>query len=265
MTTKAEPRAAKAAGSRLEADLFEPIREHLQRQGFTVRAEVEHCDIVAYSEGRLIVVELKRRFGVDVLIQAVARQRITQDVYIGLPRSALRTRRKQRRVQRLLRRLELGLILVDLSRVPATAHTPIEPAPFRHQISSRLRARVLEEMIGRSAVHNRGGVPATKLMTAYRENALQIACCLARLGPLTPRTLRELGCGSKSASILQRNVYGWYRRVSRGVYELTSSGLRAIEEHAGIAARYLDALEAQSPIHEANAGTAGVQRPSRTG
>jgi hypothetical protein len=245
-----------------EVELFDPIRDALERRGWIVRAEVEHCDIVAYDQGRLIVIELKRRFGVEVLLQAVARQRITADVYLGLPRAALRSAAQRRRAGRLLRRLELGLILVDLDRSPAAVDIVIEPKPYRKRISSRLRTRVLEEMIGRSGGQNRGGTSATKLMTAYRENALQIACCLAQRGAMAPRELRTLGCGPKTSSILQRNVYGWFRRVSLGIYDLTSSGWRAIEEHASVAGPYLEALSeagrAGGAAEEGRPNAAGV-------
>jgi hypothetical protein len=248
-----------------EVELFEPIRRHLEECGYVVRAEVEHCDIVAYNQGRLVVVELKRRFGVDVLMQAVARQRITSEVYLGLPHAALRTRRRQRRAARLLRRLELGLLLVDLRRTTAVVQTLLEPTPYQRRVSRTLRARVLEEMIGRSGGQNRGGVTGTKLMTAYRENALQIACCLARQGPLSTRRLRDLGCGTKASVILQRDVYGWFRRVSRGVYDITAAGLRAIEEHPAIASHYLDAAAADEETPPSGEPGPEVQHPGPSG
>jgi hypothetical protein len=224
-----------------ETELFDPVRHHLEDQGFTVRAEVEHCDIVAYRSGTLVVVELKMRFSVELLMQAVSRQRITDHVYVAMPRSALRGQRRRRRAERLLRRLELGLILVNGSEPRPVAKTVFAPAPHRPRRPSRLRSRVLEEMIGRSDVHNEGGATRTKLMTAYRENALQIACCLATLGPLSPKRLRDLGCGVKTAPILQRNVYGWFHRIERGLYDVTPKGARAIEEYPDVAAAYLGA------------------------
>ncbi|UCF09386.1 MAG: hypothetical protein JSW65_04800 [Candidatus Bipolaricaulota bacterium] len=236
-----------------ETDLFDPVRRHLEAQGFTVRAEVEHCDVVAYRAGVLVVVELKQRFGVDLLMQATSRQRITEHVYVAVPGASLRDRRRRRRTERLLRRLELGLILVNDGSPRPTARTIFDPSPYRQRRPSRLRSRVLEEMIGRTDVRNEGGATRRKLMTAYRENALQIACFLATVGPLSPKELRDLGCGARTAPILQRNVYGWFRRLERGLYDVTPEGRRAIEEHPDVAADYL------RPLKEAD----GRDAPSR--
>jgi len=231
----------------IEADLFDPIRIELERQGYTVRAEVEHCDIVAYGGGKLVIVELKSHFSIDLLAQAVARQRISDTVYVAVPRRAVRDRRRLRRITRLLRRLELGLLLVDLEADPPSAKAAIEPSPFRRRSSSALRARVLEEMVGRSGTRNRGGVTRTKLMTAYRENALQIAVLIDELGPQSPRSLRERGTGEKTAAILQRNVYGWFRRVARGLYDLSADGRAALAAHPKLAMEYRRGLRDDTP------------------
>jgi hypothetical protein len=69
-----------------------------------------------------------------------------------------------------------------------------------------------------------GGSTKTTLMTAYRENAILIACCLAKLGPSSPKILRNLGTGAKTTSILSANHYGWFQRIEKGVYELTDQG-----------------------------------------
>ena len=69
-----------------ETDLYAPVRDWLVAQGYTVRAEVKDCDITATKDGDLIVVELKRSFNVDLLIQATKRQRLTDSVYVAIPR-----------------------------------------------------------------------------------------------------------------------------------------------------------------------------------
>ena len=75
-------------------------------------------------------------------------------------------------------------------------------------------------------------------MTAYRENAIQIACCLAELGPLSPRKLRKLGTGPKTLSILYRNVYAWFTRSTRGVYALSEQGQAELANYPALAARF---------------------------
>ena len=47
---------------------------------------------------------------------------------------------------------------------------------------------------------------------------------------LTPATCRDLKpVAPDAASILQRNVYGWFERVERGVYRLTEPGEMALQ------------------------------------
>ena len=70
-----------------------------------------------------------------------------------------------------------------------------------------------------------GGSTRTPQMTAYRQQALAVANALAGT-PGRPRELRILA--PDAAKILQGNVYGWFERIERGVYGLTSSGRVAL-------------------------------------
>jgi hypothetical protein len=62
-------------------------------------------------------------------------------------------------------------------------------------------------------------------MTAYRQQALVVANALAST-PSRPRDLRILA--PDAAKIVQGNVYGWFERIERGLYGLTSSGRVAL-------------------------------------
>jgi len=66
-----------------------------------------------------------------------------------------------------------------------------------------------------------GGSTRTPQMTAYRQQALAVANALDGT-PGRPRDLRILA--PDAAKILQGNVYGWFERIERGLYGLTSSG-----------------------------------------
>jgi hypothetical protein len=82
-------------------------------------------------------------------------------------------------------------------------------------------------------------------MTAYKEKALYIACCLTERGLLSTRQLRDLGTGPKTTSILNKNFYGWFDRVARGRYVLNDKGLRILESYPELTARFrLEAREA---------------------
>jgi hypothetical protein len=62
-------------------------------------------------------------------------------------------------------------------------------------------------------------------MTAHRQQALVAANALAGM-PSRPRDLRVPA--PDAAKIVQGNVYGWFERIERGLYGLTSSGRVAL-------------------------------------
>lgn len=228
-----------------EEDLFEPVRDYLKAQGYRVRAEVGHCDLTATKGEDLIVIELKRHVSVDLLIQATDRQRITSAVYVAVPGPADFSRGSRwHGIKRVLRALELGLILVTPARREARLEVLFHPLPYQRQKLKRRRRAVLREMDGRSSNHNRGGITRRKLITAYRESALRIACALDHLGPTTPSKLRGLGTGPKTLRILADNHYGWFERIERGVYALTAQGRREVDAYGELTARLREDIRA---------------------
>jgi hypothetical protein len=98
----------------------------------------------------------------------------------------------------------------------------------------------MKEIEGRSADYNIGGSNRTKIMTAYKENCIQIACYLELFGPLSPKALREKGTGSKTSSILTKNYYGWFERVKRGVYVINEKGKKEVKEYPELIDYYLE-------------------------
>ncbi len=63
-------------------------------------------------------------------------------------------------------------------------------------------------------------------MTAYRQAALSCAAAMVD-GPRRPRELTALT--PMAPKILLHNVYGWFVRLERGVYELTDAGRASLE------------------------------------
>ncbi len=230
-----------------ETELYGPVREYLVAQGFAVQGEVKDCDLAAVRGEDLVVVELKRGLSVDLLVQACRRQRATDSVYVAVPRPRRMTRARRRGMLHLLRRLELGLILVNLEADPPSVEVPCHPLPYRRRRNPEGRRAILREIGGRSEEYNRGGSPGGPAFTAYKEKALVIAVCLGRHGPLSPQGLRELGCDPKTQGIVYRNHHGWFERLDRGLYGLSPAGRGALEEHAGLAERLAGGL-GESPI-----------------
>ena len=218
-----------------ETDLDAPVRAFLEARGYAVRGEVHGCDLVATRGAELLVVELKRGLSMELLMQATDRQRLSPAVYVAIPRSRdLERARRWRGTLRLLRRLELGLFLVSFPRRGAPrVEAVLDPRPYdarKRRLDGGARRAVLAELAGRSREGNLGGSRGRRLLTAYRESAIRIACALEALGPLSPRRLRELGTGPRTRAILADDHYGWFRRVSRGVYALRDGATGALAE-----------------------------------
>ena len=220
-----------------ESDLFKPVRDYLANRGYRVNAEVKHCDITATRDDELIIVELKTSFNATVLVQAADRQRMADAVYIALPRPRDKSRHKNwKGMCHLLKRLEIGLLLVHFLRSGARIEVAFHPGPYTQRRRYRKRNAIIREIHERSGEYNVGGTTGKKVVTAYREEAIHIASRLAEHGQLSPSELVGLGTGTRTQSILSRNFYGWFERVERGVYRLHPIGRDALEEYAEIAA-----------------------------
>lgn len=229
--------------SRLETDLYPAVRDFLAAQGFRVRAEVHRCDVAASRGDDLVVVELKTTLSLELLIQAVKRQRLTETVYVAVPRPATSAQDARVRAMRpVLRRLELGLLVVDLDATPPKVSVVVQPQPVQRQRALKARRALLHELAARSGDDNAGGSRGRPLVTVYREQALFIAAALQRLGPQSPKALRALGAAPKTLSILRRDVYGWFERVGHALYGLKPAGAEALGRYADVVARYAERL-----------------------
>lgn len=221
-----------------ETDLHQPVSDFLTSQGYTVRSEVNGCDMVAVKGEEMVALEFKLHFNASLLIQAAKRQRATAAVYVVLPRPKKGMRSKEWQGQRLLlRRLELGLIFVALGPHPR-AEVVFHPQPFDLRRRNRDYTAIIREVQLRSADYNTAGSSKRKLVTAYRENAIQIAAFLQQHGALSTKRLRELGTGEKTTTILYDNVYGWFERVRRGVYALTAQGILELASYPELVEHY---------------------------
>lgn len=218
-----------------EKDLYPAVHDYLVSLGYIVRSEVRGLDVTAIKGDRLVVLELKRVFSTDLLVQAVKRQQLADSVYVVLPypRDGTGSRRWRDRVH-LLKRLHLGLMVVAVRPPESKVEVLFDPAPWRPPRKTGQRRAVLAEIQGRSADLNQGGSVRQKLITSYRQQAVAIAYYLRELGPQSPGKLRALGTGAKTLAILSRNHYGWFARLRRGWYGLTLRGEQELESYREI-------------------------------
>ncbi len=106
----------------------------------------------------------------------------------------------------------------------------VAPEPWSPRPDKKRRSRILTEHRKRQGDPARGGGTRKPIMTAYRQQALACAAALCA-EPGRPRDLKATM--PDAAKILQRNVYGWFERVDRGIYGLTDSGRSALAAWSG--------------------------------
>ncbi len=206
-----------------ETDLYLPLKKFLERQGYDVKAEVNGCDVVAMRENQPpIIVELKRGLTLQLLYQAVDRLTLSETVYVAIAKPK---RAVPAEATKLCRRLGLGLIVIAKS---GSVDVLAEPLPYRPKPAAKRQAQLLKEFKTRKGDPNIGGSTRTKLMTAYKQDALRCLVHIHQGGPAKISIIKKATQVDRAAAIFQSNYYGWFERVTRGVYGLTAEGLGAV-------------------------------------
>lgn len=218
-----------------EEDLYEPVKAFLEGQGYAVKAEVRNCDLVARrGDEPPVIVELKRSFNLALLLQGVDRLAMSAQVYLafGAPAKAATWRRDRRSVLKLCRRVGVGLLMVHPDK--GLVEPLLDPLPYRPRPNRKRQALLLKEFAQRVGDPNTGGQSRRPIVTAYRQNALRCAALLAAQGPTKAAAVAQAVGVKSAAGILQRDVYGWFQRVERGIYDLSPKGREALTLYADV-------------------------------
>lgn len=208
-----------------ETALYAPVKRFLESQGFAVKGEVCGCDLVALrgDEPPVVVVgELKLRFNLELVLQGIERTAACDEVWLAVRASFRRGRENDRRVRKLCRLLGFGLLGVFSS---GRVEVLVDPGPWRPRPDRKRRSRLVSEHRRRNGDPVSGGTTKVPIMTAYRQVAL---ACAARLSDGPRRTSEIRTAIPEAPKILLHNVYGWFDRVERGIYRLTSNGMAAL-------------------------------------
>ena len=210
----------------METNLYAPVKRYLEGLGLEVKGEICGCDVVAYESGRpcaLVIAELKTSFTLELVLQGVERTAVCDEVWLAVAASKRgRGREGDSRVKKLCRLLGFGLLCVfDSGRVELL----VEPVPWKPRANAKRRSKIVDEHRKRRGDPALGGSTRRPIMTAYRQQALSIAAALA-IAPASARALKPHL--PDAAKILQSNVYGWFERLTRGIYGLTDAGRAAL-------------------------------------
>jgi hypothetical protein len=207
---------------RREVDLYPAVKAFLEGEGFEVKGEVRGCDVVGVRRDEPpVIVELKLRFTLGLVLQALDRLRVSETVYLAVPAEAVR----RRGIRPLCRRLGLGLLAIHGPR--QRVEVVVEPGPYRPPHDRRRTGLLIAEHARRLGDPTPGGAARVPIMTAYRQEALRIAAAL-RVGPASVARLREVAAAPNAGRILGRDAYGWFERVERGSYRLRDAGRAAV-------------------------------------
>lgn len=214
-----------------ETDLYPSVKAWLEGQGYEVKSEVGAADVVGVKPAQEpVIVELKTGFSLTLLQQAVARQAVTDHVYVAVPRwkgkAGWRTFKGN---VGLCRRLGLGVLSVQVKDSSLQVHC--DPAPFKPRKSKVKQARLIKEFTARDGDPNLGGTRG-QVQTAYKQDAEKCAAYLAQHGPCSGAEIARKTGVTRATRIMADNHSGWFFRAARGVYALSEAGLNARQEQA---------------------------------
>ncbi|KAA3510035.1 DUF2161 domain-containing phosphodiesterase [Agrobacterium rosae] len=210
----------------METSLYLPVKAFLETAGYSVKGEVSGCDLVGINGDEppvVVICELKMTFNLEVILQAVDRAAIADEVWIAAKISAKgRGREADKRYRDLCRRLGIGMLGISDRGGVSIIVASISPMP---RTNPKRRSRLVREHQKRRGDPALGGSTRKPVMTAYRQQALGCAAVLVA-GPLRVRDVRA--SVPEAGKILLSNVYGWFERLEKGVYGLTDAGRDAL-------------------------------------
>lgn len=205
-----------------ETDLYPPVKAFLQAQGYEVKGEIGPADVVGLRGEDMVVVELKRGFSLTLFHQGVARLVVSDCVYVAVAKGKGRPWLKSLRENvRLARRLGLGVMSVQVETGAVKVYC--DPGPFAPRKVARKRRAMLGEFTKRDGDPNLGGLQGARV-TAYRQEAVLCAEFLSMAGQAKGAEVAKSTGVARATVIMRSNHYGWFEKVSVGVYGLTEVG-----------------------------------------
>lgn len=208
-----------------ETDLYSPVKAHFEGLGYDVKAEVRGADVMAVKPDEApVIIELKTGFSLILLQQGIARQALTDRVYLAVPRWKGKAGwRMFKGNLALCKRLGLGVISVNVAEQTVQVHH--DPRPFVPRKNQAKSAKLVKEFATREGDPNLGGTPAGGRVTSYRQNAVRCRAHLLEHGPSKGHVVAKATGVAQATRIMADNHYGWFMRASLGVYALTDAGL----------------------------------------
>jgi hypothetical protein len=212
----------------LETDLYHPVKAHFEALGYDVKAEVKDADVMAMRIGAPqdeppVLIELKTGFSLILLHQAIARQTITDQVYVAVPRWKGKAGWKTFKGNiSICKRLGVGVLSVNL--IEGTVQLHNEPKPFKPRKNPKRKEMLQKEFEAREGDPNVGGTPGGGRHTSYRQDAEKCRAYIYVNGAAKASEVAKATGVMRARQIMASNHYGWFERVSKGIYGITAQG-----------------------------------------
>ena len=214
-----------------ESDLYLPIKKHLESLNYKVKGEIKDCDIVAQKDDNLIIIELKLSLNITLLLQAVDRFSLADTVYIAIPKQCTLYKKQSKQVKKLIKRLGIGLMLVDMQKTSQYVEVISDPQDYTPRKNKRKQGALLKEFNNRIGDTQKGGSTRAKAgLTAYRQRCIRVAEYLSTQPTAKGAEIKKAIGEEQATSFLNSNYYGWFEKVERGVYKLSEKGEQALPE-----------------------------------
>jgi len=214
-----------------ETELYLPVKNLLNQMGYYVKAEVKDVDIMAVSEQQTIAVELKTSITLKLIYQAIDRQKLADQVYVAIPKSAMQSHKEHfKSFELLLNRLGIGLIIVTGDTAIIKKEPKVLDIQLSNQRNVRKKKTLMNEFHERINHINVGGTKG-KVLTLYREKALLVAHALMQHPGLTTSELKHYTQIDNVSSILQKNYEGWFIKLDRAKYGIHPDKLDEIKAY----------------------------------
>jgi hypothetical protein len=211
-----------------EKDLYQPVKTLFESLGFAVKAEVLNCDMIAVRGDVFICVELKSKLNLEVILQAVDRQKLVELSYLAVPEWGLpKSAKRKKDIEHLLKRLEIGFVVVSKQGMSLVAHIESDAIAFNRSLSmARNKNKQLalkKEFKLRVGDGNVGGSTRTKRMTAYKQDAIAFALLIEMGIHEQKLLLKQSEHLALKGKVLKDNFYGWFEKTEKGKFGLTKA------------------------------------------
>ena len=147
-------------------------------------------------------------------------------MYIAIPRQCTLFKKQAKQVKKLIARLGLGLIVVDMQKEQQYVEVINDPKDYSPRKNRRKQQALLKEFSNRQGDTQKGGSTRKQpALTAYRQRCIRVAQYLSKRPSAKGAEIKKAINEPQATSMLNQNYYDWFNKVERGIYAISEKGL----------------------------------------